>query len=285
MVIIPGSKSIRIVSILKLNASNRFGLRHILFERGGMMTESIKELAKILKESQNIVFFGGAGVSTESNIPDFRSSNGLWNEKLKINFTPEQLVSHTFYMKYPEDFFEFYKDKLIYPEAEPNKAHIALAKLEEMGKLKAIVTQNIDGLHQSAGSKVVHELHGSVLRNYCEDCHAFYDEKYILKSEGVPVCEKCGGRVKPDVVLYEEGLDQDIIDASVKAIMNADTLIIGGTSLVVYPAAGLIQYFRGKNLVLINKSETSADRNADLVIHESIGEVLSEALRIMEEDN
>lgn len=246
------------------------------------MTEEIRELAQILKDSNNIVFFGGAGVSTESNIPDFRSSNGLWNEKLKINFTPEQLVSHTFYMQYPDEFFKFYKDKLIYPDAKPNKAHLALAKLEEMGKLKAVVTQNIDGLHQAAGSKVVYELHGSVLRNYCEHCHTFYDEKYILESEGVPVCEKCGARVKPDVVLYEEGLDQKIINGSVNAIMNADTLIIGGTSLVVYPAAGLIQYFQGKNLILINKSETSADRNADLVIHDSIGKVLSEALEIME---
>ena len=164
------------------------------------MGEEIKELAKILRESDNIVFFGGAGVSTESDIPDFRSSNGLWNEKLKINFTPEQLVSHTFFVKYPEEFFEFYKDKLIYPNAKPNDAHKALAKLEEMGKLKAVVTQNIDGLHQAAGSKVVYELHGSVLRNYCMDCGEFYDEKYILESEGIPKCRKCGGRVKPDVV-------------------------------------------------------------------------------------
>lgn len=244
--------------------------------------EEILELAKILKESENIVFFGGAGVSTESNIPDFRSSNGLWNEKLKINFTPEQLVSHTFFVRYPDDFFEFYKDKLIYPDAEPNEAHKALAKLEEMGKLKAVVTQNIDGLHQAAGSKIVYELHGSVLRNYCMDCHEFYDEKYILESKGIPVCKKCGGRVKPDVVLYEEGLDDDIISKAVSAIAKADTLIIGGTSLVVYPAAGLINYFQGKNLVLINKSETSADRNADLVIHDSIGKVFNEALSVME---
>ena len=285
MVIIPGLKSIRIVSILKLNASNRFDLRHILFERGSIMTESIKELAKILKESQNIVFFGGAGVSTESNIPDFRSSNGLWNEKLKINFTPEQLVSHTFYMKYPEDFFEFYKDKLIYPEAEPNKAHIALAKLEEMGKLKAIVTQNIDGLHQAAGSKNVFELHGSTLRNYCENCGEFYGIDYIYEntmSDGdVPKCAKCGGPIKPDVVLYEEGLDDDTVRGAITAIRNADMLIIGGTSLVVYPAAGLINYFSGKNLVLINKSETSADRRADLVIHDSIGMVLKKALELL----
>ena len=234
-----------------------------------------------MRESNNIVFFGGAGVSTESNIPDFRSSNGLWNEKLKINFTPEQLVSHTFFMRYPNEFFEFYRDKLIYPDAKPNDAHIALAKLEEMGKLKAVVTQNIDGLHQAAGSKTVYELHGSVLRNYCMECHEFYDIDFIVNSEGIPVCPKCGGRVKPDVVLYEEGLDDDIINNSVRAIMDADTLIIGGTSLVVYPAAGLINYFKGKNLVLINKSETSADRRADLVIHDSIGMVLKKALELL----
>ena len=197
---------------------------------------------------------------------------------MKINFTPEQLVSHTFFMRYPEEFFKFYKDKLIYPEAKPNAAHIALAKLEKMGKLKAIVTQNIDGLHQAAGSKNVFELHGSVLRNYCMKCHAFYDEKFILASEGIPTCPKCGGKVKPDVVLYEEGLDESIIEGSVRAISKADTLIIGGTSLVVYPAAGLINYFKGKNLVLINKSTTSADNKADLVIHDSIGKVLGEAV-------
>ena len=242
------------------------------------MSTEIEKLTQILKDSDNIVFFGGAGVSTESNIPDFRSSNGLWNEKLKINFTPEQLVSHTFFMKYPDEFFKFYKDKLIYPDAKPNAAHIALAKLEKMGKLKAVVTQNIDGLHQAAGSKVVYELHGSVLRNYCMKCHAFYDEKFILASEGIPTCPKCGGRVKPDVVLYEEGLDNDIITGAVRAISKADTLIIGGTSLVVYPAAGLIDYFRGKNLVLINKSSTSADNKADLVIHDAIGKVLGEAV-------
>lgn len=242
------------------------------------MSTEIEHLTKILKESNNIVFFGGAGVSTESNIPDFRSSNGLWNEKLKINFTPEQLVSHTFFMNYPEEFFRFYKDKLIYPDAKPNAAHIALAKLEEMGKLKAIVTQNIDGLHQAAGSKIVYELHGSVLRNYCMKCHAFYDEKFILESDGIPTCPKCDGKVKPDVVLYEEGLDEATIQASVHAISKADTLIIGGTSLIVYPAAGLINYFRGKNLVLINKSTTSADSKANLVIHDSIGKVLDESV-------
>ncbi|WP_455792960.1 NAD-dependent protein deacylase [Clostridium butyricum] len=242
------------------------------------MNNEIEKLTLILKESNNIVFFGGAGVSTESNIPDFRSSNGLWNEKLRINFTSEQLVSHTFFMKYPEEFFRFYKDKLIYPDAKPNAAHIALAKLEEMGKLKAVVTQNIDGLHQAAGSKNVFELHGSVLRNYCMDCNAFYDEKFILASEGIPTCPKCGGKVKPDVVLYEEGLDEATIQGSIAAISQADTLIIGGTSLIVYPAAGLINYFRGKNLILINKSTTSADSKADLVIHEAIGKVLGQAV-------
>ena len=240
---------------------------------------AMEQFKELIETSDNIVFFGGAGVSTESNIPDFRSADGLWNEKLQINFTPEQLVSHTFFVKYPEDFFAFYKEKLVYPDAKPNAAHKALARLEEMGKVKAIVTQNIDGLHQAAGSKVVYELHGSVLRNYCMDCNAFYDERFILQSEGIPVCPKCGGRVKPDVVLYEEGLDDKILRGAVSAISKADTLIIGGTSLVVYPAAGLIDYFNGKNLILINKSETSADRRADLVIHEAIGEVFTQVMQ------
>ena len=242
------------------------------------MSTEIEKLTQILRDSNNIVFFGGAGCSCESGIPDFRSASGLWNEKLKINLTPEQLVSHTMFIKYPKEFFEFYRDKLIYPDAKPNAAHIALAKLEEMGKLKAVVTQNIDGLHQAAGSKHVYELHGSVLRNYCVKCHAFYDEKFILESKGVPTCTKCGGNVKPDVVLYEEGLDDNVIRGAIAAISKADTLIIGGTSLVVYPAAGLINYFRGKNLVLINKSSTSADNKADLVIHEAIGKVLGETV-------
>ena len=242
------------------------------------MNTEIEKLTQILRDSNNIVFFGGAGCSCESGIPDFRSASGLWNEKLKINLTPEQLVSHTMFMKYPKEFFEFYRDKLIYPDAKPNAAHIALAKLEEMGKLKAVVTQNIDGLHQAAGSKHVYELHGSVLRNYCVKCHAFYDEKFILESKGVPTCTKCGGNVKPDVVLYEEGLDDNVIRGAIAAISKADTLIIGGNSLVVYPAAGLINYFRGKNLVLINKSSTSADNKADLVIHEAIGKVLGETV-------
>ena len=242
------------------------------------MNTEIEKLTQILRDSNNIVFFGGAGCSCESGIPDFRSASGLWNEKLKINLTPEQLVSHTMFMKYPKEFFEFYRDKLIYPDAKPNAAHIALSKLEEMCKLKDVVTKNIDGLHQAAGSKNVYELHGSVLRNYCMKCGAFYDEKFILESQGVPTCPKCGGKVKPDVVLYEEGLDNNVITGAVNAIARADTLIIGGTSLVVYPAAGLIDYFRGKNLILINKSTTSADNRADLVIHEAIGKVLEEAV-------
>ena len=223
------------------------------------MENKIEILTQILKDSNNIVFFGGAGVSTESGIPDFRSSNGLFNEKLNITFTPEQLVSHSFYLRYPKEFFNFYKEKLIYPEAKPNNAHIALAKLEEMGKLKAIITQNIDGLHQAAGSKNVFELHGS---------------------KDIPTCTKCGGSVKPDVVLYEEGLDDNVIRGAVEAISKADTLIIGGTSLVVYPAAGLINYFKGKNLILINKSSTSADSKANLVINDSIGKVFKSVVNI-----
>ena len=243
------------------------------------MNTKIEELTQIIKESNNIVFFGGAGVSTESNIPDFRSATGLFNEKLNMTFTPEQLVSHSFYVRYPEEFFNFYKAKLIYPEAKPNLGHIALAKLEKMGKLKAVVTQNIDGLHQAAGSKNVFELHGSVHRNYCTKCGQFYDADFVLKSKEAPICTNCGGQVKPDVVLYEEGLDNAVINGAVRAISQADTLIIGGTSLVVYPAAGLIDYFRGKNLVLINKSKTSADSKADLVINDSIGKVLDEAIK------
>lgn len=242
------------------------------------MNEKIEQLSNIINESSNIVFFGGAGVSTASNIPDFRSSNGLYSKRLERNFTPEQAVSHSFFIRYPEEFYEFYKQNLVYPDAKPNACHIALARLEEMSKLKAIVTQNIDGLHQLAGNKIVYELHGSVLRNYCEKCHAFYDANYILKAKGVPKCEKCHGIVKPDVVLYEEGLDDQIVSGAIGAITQADTLIIGGTSLVVYPAAGLIHYFKGKNLVLINKSVTSADHQATLVIHDDIAQVMKEAV-------
>ncbi len=242
------------------------------------MNKEIEKLSKILKESTNMVFFGGAGMSTESGIPDFRSANGLFNEKLNITLTPEQLVSHTYFSRYPKEFFNFYRAKLIYPKATPNAGHLALAKLEAMGKLKAVITQNIDGLHQAAGSKNVFELHGSVHRNYCTNCNEFYDAKFIINSLEVPMCIKCGEIVKPDVVLYEEMLDDEVINGAIKAIASADTLIIGGTSLVVYPAASLINYFRGKSLILINKSTTHADSNADLVIHDSIGKVLSEAV-------
>ncbi|MBQ1291855.1 MAG: NAD-dependent protein deacylase [Lachnospiraceae bacterium] len=236
------------------------------------MEQKIDRLRELVEGSDNIVFFGGAGVSTESGIPDFRSQDGLYAQKYK--YPPETIVSHTFYRQRPEEFFEFYKEKMIAPDAQPNAAHLKLAELEQRGKLKAVITQNIDGLHQKAGSKKVLELHGSVLRNYCEKCHTFYDVNYILKSEGVPVCEKCGGRVKPDVVLYEEGLDMGILNEAVRRISEADMLIIGGTSLVVYPAAGLIDYYRGNKLVLINKSATSRDAQADLVIDGKIGEVL-----------
>ncbi len=242
------------------------------------MNTEIEKLTQILRNSNNIVFFGGAGVSTESNIPDFRSANGLFNARLNMTLSPEQLVSHTYFIRFPEEFFNFYKAKLIYPEAKPNGAHIALANLEEMGKLKAIITQNIDGLHQSAGSKNVFELHGSIHRNYCIKCNDSYDMDFIINSKGIPTCPKCSGTVRPEVVLYEEGLDESVLKGAIDAISKADTLIIGGTSLVVYPAANLINYFKGKNLVLINKSSTSADSRADLVIHDSIGKVLSEAV-------
>lgn len=236
-----------------------------------------ERLKKVIDESQNIVFFGGAGVSTESNIPDFRSESGLYHAQQKYGYSPETMLSRTFYMNHTKMFFQYYKENLIYPDAQPNDAHKALAKLEEMGKLKAVVTQNIDGLHQKAGSKNVYELHGSVLRNYCERCHKFHDVDYIMNeencTEGIPHCE-CGGIIKPDVVLYEEMLDDDCINGAVNAIAKADTLIIGGTSLVVYPAAGLINYFQGKNLVLINKSKTPYDGKANLVIYDAIGKVM-----------
>lgn len=239
----------------------------------------IEELAQIIQDSTNIVFFGGAGVSTESDIPDFRSENGLYKTSNGKGYPPETMLSHSFYKRHTEDFFTFYKEKMIYKDAKPNGAHKALAYLEEVGKLKAVITQNIDGLHQVAGSKKVYELHGSVLRNYCVKCHKFYDLEYVMTNEGVPTCEVCGGIVKPDVVLYEEGLDNDIISGAVQSIMEADTLIIGGTSLVVQPAASLIHYFKGKHLVLINKGSTSYDSQADLVIHEPIGKVLEEAIK------
>lgn len=241
-----------------------------------------EELKKIIKNSDNIVFFGGAGVSTESNIPDFRSEAGLYNAQQSYGMSPEQMISHSFFMRDTETFFDYYKNNMVYQEAEPNAAHIALAKLEEMGKLKAVVTQNIDGLHQKAGSRVVYELHGSILRNNCMDCGSYYDLDYIMDPahcDGhIPRCEKCGGIVKPDVVLYEEALDDAQISGAVDAIRNADVLIIGGTSLVVYPAAGFINYFKGSKLVLINKSSTAFDGRANLVINDSIGKVLGEVV-------
>ena len=233
----------------------------------------IETLQSWIDESKYIVFFGGAGVSTESGIPDFRSVDGLYNQK--YDYPPETILSHTFYRHKPEEFYRFYRDKLICTDALPNKAHLKLAELEEKGKLKAVITQNIDGLHQAAGSKEVMELHGSTLRNYCESCHEFFDINYIKDSEGVPKCNKCGGPVKPDVVLYEEGLDDDTVNGTLSAISNADCLIVAGTSLNVYPAAGFIRYFTGKHFVLINRDPTPADKMADLVIHDKVGEVLS----------
>lgn len=237
------------------------------------MCDYTKQLKEIIANSNNIVFFGGAGVSTASGIPDFRSANGIFSQKYHRNLSPEELVSHSFFVKDTEMFYEFYKEHLVYPKAMPNECHKALAYLEKIGKVQAVITQNIDGLHQMAGSKKVYELHGSVHRNYCLNCHKFYDGAYVRNSEGIPRCD-CGGIIKPDVVLYEEGLDDDTVSGAINAISQADTLIIGGTSLVVYPAAGLIRYFRGENLVLINKSVTSADKNADLVIHDDIAEVM-----------
>lgn len=241
-------------------------------------SEQIKKLQEFIDKSNNIVFFGGAGVSTESGIPDFRSQDGLYNQEWK--YPPEIIISHSFYEQNPTEFYRFYRKKLLLPNIQPNAAHIKLAELEEKGKLKAVITQNIDGLHQKAGSKTVYELHGSTLRNYCTHCKKFYDESFIAKSENspdkLPHCTECNALIKPDVVLYEESLNQAIIDNSIKAISNADMLIIGGTSLVVYPAAGLINYFQGNYLVLINKSTTSSDSSASLVIHDSIGKVLSQ---------
>lgn len=236
------------------------------------MGREIEQLNEIIQNSNNIVFFGGAGVSTESGIPDFRSVDGLYNQK--YDYPPETILSHTFYRQKTAEFYRFYRDKMLCLDAKPNAAHLKLAQWEQQGKLKAVITQNIDGLHQAAGSKVVLELHGSVLRNYCEDCGKFYDAEYILHSEGVPACS-CGGSIKPDVVLYEEGLNQKTLEDAVRYISEADVLIIGGTSLAVYPAAGLIDYYRGNKLVLINKTPTTRDRMADLVVQGSIGEIFS----------
>ena len=235
--------------------------------------DKIEKLQEIIDSSDYIVFFGGAGVSTESGIPDFRSQDGLYN--LKYKYPPETIISASFFHSKTEEFYEFYKDKMIYTDAKPNEAHLKLAQLEEAGKVRAVITQNIDGLHQMAGSKAVYELHGSVLRNYCTKCRSFYGVDYIMAQEGVPRCEKCGAVVKPDVVLYEESLDERVLEGAVEQIRRADTMIVGGTSLNVYPAAGLIRYFKGKHLVLINRSSTPYDDWAELIINENIGEVFS----------
>lgn len=236
-----------------------------------MYEKEIEKLQSIIDESHKIVFFGGAGVSTESGIPDFRSADGIYHQQYK--YSPEQVVSHTFFMQHTEAFYDFYRDKMMLLDVKPNAAHCKLAELEEAGRLSAIVTQNIDGLHQAAGSKTVYELHGSIHRNYCMKCGKSYSARYVKEADGIPVCS-CGGTIKPDVVLYEEGLDTATIDGAVRAIAGADTLIIGGTSLVVYPAAGFIDYFHGKNLVVINKSETAKAVRANLTIAAPIGEIL-----------
>jgi NAD-dependent deacetylase len=237
-------------------------------------------LKKFIKNANNMVFFGGAGVSTESCIPDFRSQNGLYNLRNTSNLSPEVILSHSFFTNHTEDFFQFYKSNMIFADAIPNDAHTTLAKLENINKLTTIITQNIDGLHQMAGSKNIYELHGSVHRNYCMVCNKFFSLNYIINSKTViPICNSCGGVIKPDVVLYEEALDMDLLEHSIKAISAADTLIVGGTSLMVYPAASVIKFFKGNNLILINKSSTPHDKQADLVIHESIGKVLSAAYK------
>ncbi len=242
------------------------------------MNNEIAELKQIIEDSDNIVFFGGAGVSTESNIPDFRSENGIYNAVNQYGYPPETMLSHTFFKTHPDIFFDYLRKTSIYPDAKPNNAHIGLAKLEKMGKLKAVVTQNIDNLHQMAGSKTVYELHGTLYRNYCVKCHKQFDIDYIMNSEGIPHCDKCGGIVRPDVVPYQEGLDDTTVYNAVNAIRKADVLIVGGTSLNVYPAAGLIDYYRGNKLVLINKSTTPYDRRANLIIRENIGQVFKEVL-------
>lgn len=240
---------------------------------------SYENLKSVVDSSKNIVFLGGAGVSTESNIPDFRSEAGIYKTKNNFSYSPEVMLSHTFFMSHTEDFFDFYREKMIYKDAKPNDTHYALAELEKRGKLKAIITQNIDGLHQMAGSQNVLELHGSIHRNHCTKCNKFFDLDYIIKSDELtPKCDKCNGLVKPDVVLYEESLDMEVLNTSVEYIRNADILIVGGTSLVVYPAAGLVDYFNGSNLVLINKSTTPYDNKANIIIHDSIGKVLKSIL-------
>ena len=237
-----------------------------------MAKEKLEKLKKLVGESDNIIFFGGAGVSTESGIPDFRSTDGLYNQKYK--YPPEEMLSHGFFMNNTKEFYDFYKNKMLFLDAKPNNAHLALAKLEAAGKLKSIITQNIDGLHQMAGSKNVIELHGSVHRNYCMNCKKNYDIAAITESVGLPLCDNCGGIIKPDVVLYEESLNMNAIEKAIEYLECADMLIIGGTSLAVYPAAAMVRYYKGNKLVIINKSSTPIDRRADLVINESIGESL-----------
>lgn len=236
------------------------------------MTATVDQLREAVEKAKTIAFFGGAGVSTESGIPDFRSTDGLYHQKYA--YPPETILSHSFFVKRTQEFYDFYRDKMLYLSAEPNAAHKKLAEWEAAGKLNAVITQNIDGLHQKAGSKHVLELHGSVLRNYCTKCRKFYDVTAITGSDGIPKCE-CGGTIKPDVVLYEESLDNDVMDEAVRCIREADMLIIGGTSLAVYPAAGLIHYFKGNTLALVNRDTTPLDSNADLVLHDSIGKVFS----------
>ena len=243
----------------------------IVYDRNMDQYELLKSM---LDESRHIVFFTGAGISVPSGIPDFRSSNGLYNQKDDSNISPEEIISHSFYTHYKEYFYSFYKSKMVYPNAKPNDAHLYIASLEDK-KDVTVVTQNIDGLHQDAGSKKVIELHGSVKRNYCEKCHKFFDDKYVCSHEGVPHCDKCGGDIKPDVVLYEESLNEHDISLAINAIMKADTMVVIGTSLVVYPAAGFIRYFRGKHLIVINKSETNYDSSCDLVIHEDVVKVFN----------
>ncbi len=236
------------------------------------MDDKQKQLQDWISESRHIVFFGGAGVSTESGVPDFRSVDGLYNQQYK--YPPETILSHTFFIQNPKEFYRFYRNKMLFPDARPNAAHLKLAELEAAGKLDAVVTQNIDGLHQAAGSRTVYELHGSVHRNHCMKCRQFYGLDFMLEADGVPRCPVCGGVVKPDVVLYEEALDQEVMEAAVRAISGADMLIIGGTSLAVYPAAGLIRYYRGNKLTLINNTPTPYDREADLMLNQPIGQVL-----------
>ena len=238
-----------------------------------MYETEVAKLQSIIDDSENIVFFGGAGVSTESDIPDFRSADGLYQQKYR--YSPEQIVSHSFFVRQTEAFYDFYKDKMMFLDAKPNAAHLKLAELERAGKLKAVITQNIDGLHQAAGSEIVYEIHGSIHRNFCQRCGEFYDSAYVKQAVGVPKC-KCGGTIKPDVVLYEESLDSGLISKSIRAISEADTLIIGGTSLVVYPAAGFVDYFQGKHLVVINKSATAKNVGAELSISAPIGEIMSQ---------